>query len=252
MKTPKGTKLAGKELYTVMKLNKKYLLGIPVPVVALAGALAIGGGTALAVTTGGGSATHVQACVVGPARTIQNAYVNGTPNCGKSTPITLGTNGTVSGARGPAGPAGPSGVVSTGVHDLGGKASIPTGGPFSTNKTEIGTIDLAAGTYLVSVTGKATPPVGGTGSVDVFPQFFVYGGAAQADFSNDLFNVGSGALESGTNNQIDSYFSGSGQVVLSTAGTLHFYGFGYDSDRSAASYILDDLSVTVTQVTPAS
>ena len=69
-----------------------------------------------------------------------------------------------------------------------------------------------------------------------------------AAFTGDLFNVGSGALESGVNANIDSYFSGSGEVTLATATTLHVCAFGYNSDRGAGSYILDDLSVTATQL----
>ena len=84
--------------------------------------------------------------------------------------------------------------------------------------------------------------------VEIFPQFFVYNQAANAAFTGDLFNVGSGALESGANANIDSYFSGSSEITLTTATTLHIYAFGYDSDRSAGTYILDDLTVTATHI----
>jgi hypothetical protein len=162
------------------------------------------------------------------------------------------------GAAGPAGPqgpkgdtgaAGPSGVVSTGVHDLGAVASVATGGSFVTNATQVGTVDLAAGTYIVTVNAKATPPSGGTGAVDVFPQLFLYNQAANASFAGDLLNVGAGALESGVNANIDSYYSGTATITLASATTLHLYAFGYDSDRGAGTYVLDDATVTVTQVT---
>lgn len=156
------------------------------------------------------------------------------------------------GAKGDTGSQGPSGVVSTGTTDLGGVASVPTGGSFVTNATDVGEITLDAGTYLLNVDAKATPPSGGTGAVEEFPQFFVYNGTPLADFSNDLFNVGSGALENGANANIDSYFSGSGEITLNSLTTLHFYAFGYNSDRSAGSYVLDDLSVTATRLNPAS
>lgn len=92
------------------------------------------------------------------------------------------------------------------------------------------------------------------GAVQVYPQFYVYNGQMAADFSNDLFNVGSGALESGANGTIDSYFSGSSLVTVAGPGTeeLHIYAFGYDSDRSAGSYTLDSLSVVAVPVTTAS
>ncbi|HEY2079283.1 MAG TPA: hypothetical protein VGH53_23375, partial [Streptosporangiaceae bacterium] len=81
----------------------------------------------------------------------------------------------------------------------------------------------------------------------VFPQFFVYDQPANSSFTGDLFNVGSGPLAS-NNTTIDSYFSGSGEVTLSSDTTLHVYAFGYDSDRSAGTYTLDDLSVTATHI----
>jgi hypothetical protein len=128
------------------------------------------------------------------------------------------------------------------VKDLGGVASVATGGGFVANATEVGTVDLAAGTYQVTVNAKATPLM--TSAVQVFPQFFVYDQAANADFTGDLLNVGSGALESGGNVNIDSYYSGTGVITLADATTLHVYAFGYDSDRGAGSYQLDDLAVT--------
>lgn len=120
--------------------------------------------------------------------------------------------------------------------------TITTGGGFFANATEVGTVVLQPGTYFVSVNAKATPTSNGAASV--FPQFFVYNQAKNANFDGDLFNVGSGALESGANTNIDSYFSGSGVVTVTTATTLHVLAFGYDSDRGAGSYSLDDLTVT--------
>jgi hypothetical protein len=142
----------------------------------------------------------------------------------------------------------PANIVTT---DLGGVASVPTGGPFNTNKTLVGTVDLTAGTYTVSVNAKATPNAVTTGAV--FPQFFVYNGAALPTWTNDLFNVGNGSLEQFTtsplpSNLIDSYYSGSGVVTVPAAGeTLDVYAFGYDSGGGLGSYKLDDLTVTATK-----
>lgn len=155
------------------------------------------------------------------------------------------------GAKGDTGAQGPSGVVATATDDLGGVASVPTGGGFVSNATLVGTVNLAAGTYLVSVSAKATP-LAATGAVQVFPQFFVYDQAANSSFTGDLLNVGSGALESGANATIDSYYSGSSTVTLDAATTLHIYAFGYDSDQGASNYKLDDLTVNATAITPAS
>jgi hypothetical protein len=153
------------------------------------------------------------------------------------------------------GPQGPSGVVSSSTTDLGGATSVPTGGGFVANATKVGTVSLpSAGTYLISLNAKATPNA--TTSGNVFPQFFVYDQAKNSSFTGDLFNVGSGALENPTsselpNDVIDSYYSGSNQITLTstTGATLYIYAFGYDSDTGAGSYTLDDLTVTATQIT---
>jgi hypothetical protein len=196
-------------------------------------------GTALAVTGGSSPSNTISGCLTS-SRTIVNVHPGrSSVRCGQSqTHIKWNVTG----------PAGPSGVVSTKTTDLGGVPSVLTGGKFVDNAHEVGTISLKAGTYLLNVNAKATPPAGGTGAVEVFPQFFVYNQVKNAAFTGDLFNVGSGALQSGLNANIDSYFSGSGEITLSVATTLHVYAFGYDSDRGAGSYILDDLSVTATQI----
>lgn len=169
------------------------------------------------------------------------------------------------GARGPAGPAGPqgaagaagaqgpSGVVSAGAHDLGAVDPVATGGGFVANATLAGTVSLAAGTYLVSLDAKATPDEATT--APVFPQFFVYDEAANASFTGDLLNVGTGALEPfGTDvaHSHDSYYSGASIIVLPAATTLHVYAFGYDSDNGGGTYRLDDLVLSAVQVSPAS
>jgi hypothetical protein len=163
------------------------------------------------------------------------------------------------GAAGPQGPAGaagaqgPSGVVSATAHDLGAVDSVATGGGFVANSTLAGTVSLGAGTYLVSLDAKATPDE--ATSAQVFPQFFVYDQAASPSFAGDLFNVGTGALEPfGTDvaHSHDSYFSGADIVTLPSAATLHIYAFGYDSDNGGATYRLDDVTVSVVQVNPAS
>lgn len=146
------------------------------------------------------------------------------------------------GDPGPQGPAGTSPSLAanwTAETGADGEA-INTGGSFSTNATQVGTLNLPAGTYLVNVNFKATPDTG-TG---VAPQMFVYNGAALPDFSNDLFNLGAGQLQDGTSH--DAYFSGSGVVTVPAGGeTLYFYAFGYDSDTGAGSYTLDTATASV-------
>lgn len=266
-------------------------LGVPLAVAAIAfGALAvIGSGTAALALTSASHATatvpvpakpsNLYGCVIG-GRTIAAAHTTlagwqRDGGCEKGGfPITVasgrqgpqgpagpqgatGATGAVgaqgpagpAGSQGPAGPQGPSGVVSAVTTDLGAVASVPTGGSFVTNATEVGTVDLKAGTYLLNINAKATPDV--SSAVEVFPQFFIYDQPANAAFTGDLFNVGSGSLAT-SNTTIDSYFSGSGEVTLAQDTTLHVYAFGYNADRSAGSYALDDLSVTATALTVAS
>jgi hypothetical protein len=162
------------------------------------------------------------------------------------------------GATGSRGPQGPSGVVSTSNTNLvtSPPVSVATGGSFTANKTTVGTMQLAAGTYLINVNFMATPNEVTTGQV--FPQAFVYDGAQKSDFSNDLFNVGSGGLELANasevaNDPINSYFSGSAEITVPAGGeTLYVYAFGYDADAGSGTYALNALTVTATALTPAS
>src|SRR5580700_3956557 len=54
-----------------------------------------------------------------------------------------------------------------------------------------------------------------SGNSAVFPQGFVYDGTAKSDFSNDMYNFGSGALApynaSTPTDQVNSYYSGSSE-----------------------------------------
>jgi hypothetical protein len=154
------------------------------------------------------------------------------------------------------GAQGPSGVVSTKTYTLPPQSSVPTGGSFATGKTLVGTVPLAAGTYLINVNFKATPNATAGGAA-VFPQGFVYDGVAKPDFSNDLFNIGSGALApynaTDSNDQVDSYYSGSSEITVPTGGaTLNVYAFGYDGDHGAGSYELDSGTLTATALNVAS
>jgi hypothetical protein len=135
--------------------------------------------------------------------------------------------------------------VSTVTKDLGTVATVPTGGGFVANSTEVGTVSLAAGTYMISLNAKATPNAAESGQV--FPQFFVYDQVKNSAFTGDLFNVGTGALEPfnvDVAHSHDSYFSGSTLITLPSPVTLHIYAFGYDSDNGGGSYVLDDLTIS--------
>jgi hypothetical protein len=124
--------------------------------------------------------------------------------------------------------------------------SIKTGGGFFANSTDIGTVSLGAGTWLLTFNAKATPNAATTG--EVFPQFFVYDQVKNMSFAGDLFNIGTGPLEPFATNH-DSYFSGTAQIVVPAGGeTLHVYAFGYDSDIGSGSYALDTATLTATSL----
>jgi hypothetical protein len=206
---------------------------------AAAAAVAVLGSGAAALAAAGGT----------PATTAASSVITGCSKHYVPELIYVGAHACPSGdgvqTWNVAGQPGPSGVVSTGTTDLGAVASVPTGGSFVSRATKVGTIPLKAGTYLLNVNAKATPDV--SSAIEVFPQFFVYDQAANASFTGDLFNVGSGPLASDSTT-IDSYFSGSGEVTLASDTTLYVYAFGYDNDTSAGTYTLDDLSVTATRI----
>jgi hypothetical protein len=226
----------------------------------LAVSLTLGGGLAAAAATTA-SVTGKGACVQNDRNSFTTSrwWLHGSPAVCPAGWSWWPNGPSSGGAQGPQGPQGLPGTngtngtnatTSTKTYDLGGAGSVPTGGSFVADATEIGTVTLGAGTYLIDVNAKATPPSGGTGAVETFPQFFVYNQAKNAAFTGDLFNVGAGALESGTHATIDSYYSGSDIIVVPADGeTLHLLAFGYDSDQSAGSYVLDNLTVTATLLT---
>ena len=92
----------------------------------------------------------------------------------------------------------------------------------------------------------------------MFPQLFVYDGPVNAQFTNDLFNIGAGALENPTatiltdGDTINSYYSGDSEITVPKGGeTLDVYAFGYDSDTGEGSYALNSAVITATQLQPA-
>jgi len=155
------------------------------------------------------------------------------------------------GIRGAQGTPGPSGVVSTKTYTLTPSSSVTTGGSFTGHEQLAGAVALTPGTYLINLNFAATPNAATSGAV--FPQAFVYAGTPKSDFSNDLFNVGSGALEQATRDEvtlgdtINSYYSGTAEIVVPAGGeTLNVYVFGYDSDAGSGSYELNRATLTAT------
>lgn len=131
---------------------------------------------------------------------------------------------------------------------LAGVASVATGGSFNSRATEVGTVDLPAGSYLVTLSAKATPIVQGDTSVQVFPSVHLYNQPKNADFAGDVLDTGGSALESGAVTNADLFSSDSGVVTLTAATTMIVYAFGYDSDSGEGTYQLDSVTVTATPV----
>lgn len=189
----------------------------------------------------------------GRALSAEVAYVIGGVNTGWSSPVTFYVavaNGTPGpkGDKGDTGLRGPSGVVKSSVYSLlSSPLVIHTGGSFLTQEQLTGEIsNLHAGLYLVTINMKAAFASGN----GVFPQLFVYSGTPAADFSNDLFNVGNGALAQG-NASIDSYYGGTMQLLIPEHGNLKVYAFGYDEDHGAGTYTAESVQVVLTQLNPA-
>ena len=155
------------------------------------------------------------------------------------------------GPTGPTGPQGPQGVqgaqgqpgVALVSQTALGSVTVATGGSFSAGNTTLGTITVPNGTYEVTVDAKVANVNGQ--SAQVYPLIAVYDGAPLSDFSNDLFNLGEGALPAISN--IDQYVNGS-EVVKVTNGELVITGFGYDSDRGAGSFTFEGGTVTVLSI----
>src|SRR5277367_1739928 len=121
--------------------------------------IAAGAGIASAASSTAPPAAS-RGCVSGSARTLVNVFENASSFKGCTTAqgfaVTLAGGGPAgpagpAGARGAQGTQGPSGVTATGTTDLGAVASVPTGGSFVTRSTQVGTVQLAAGTYLVNL-----------------------------------------------------------------------------------------------------
>jgi hypothetical protein len=207
---------------------------------------AVGTGSALAVTAATSAPPPAKVgCVADGTRALVDVYENpaGLAKCPSGDfEVSLS-------APGAPGAPGANAVVSSPTATLvSTDTSIATGGSFVTGATQIGsTVSLpAAGTYLLTFNAKAKGNDEST-TADIFPQFFVYDQAANADFTGDLANFGAGAIEPATTGH-DSYFSGAEQITVSGPTSLYVYAFGYDSDTGAGTYDLENATLTATQL----
>lgn len=187
-------------------------------------------------------------------RTLKTALTEHTQTCPVGMTqvklLTAGGNGP-QGPQGPVGPQGPQGPKGdTGAKGAPGlslvsQTAIPgktvaTGGSFFANRTDLLQVSVPNGKYLVTVNVKVANVDSQTASI--YPLVAIYDGAPLADFSNDLFNLGEGALP--VIHNIDQYITGS-NVVTVTNGQIDIEGFGYDSDRGAGSYTEEGGTVSI-------
>ena len=233
----------------------KKRIGVIAAVGAAVALAASGGGYALAADAAAPAASipagTLHGCVSGSTRVLEHVFESNT----SGTRCPSGSFLVYWGVTGPKGATGPSGVVSTAATQLvtSSTPAIDTGGSFTARKTLVGTVTLGAGTWLVDANFTATPDATTTG--DVFPQLFVYNGPVNASFTNDLFNVGAGALEDPSStivsdgDTINSYYSGESEITVSAGGeTLDVYAFGYDSDTGEGTYALNSAVITATHL----
>ena len=238
----------------------------------------IGGGVATAIAATNSSSGPIVLCVQSHTRALSQPKKNHSCRSGSFAETinrqgprgktgATGATGAAGqpGPQGSPGPQGPSGVTAvtnqqlvqasdSNYNSTNGGDTISTGGSFTRNASDLATtLNLPAGSYLVSLSFTATPDEVSSGAV--FPQMMVYDGPVNSTFSNDLFNVGAGALEDPASasqvpgDVINSYFSGSAEITVPAGGeTLDFYAFGYDSDTGAGSYTLNSAVVTATQL----
>jgi len=238
-----------------MKFSRKHALVTAVGVTALA---LMGGGTAYAALSTGPRTVQTLYSCENSTRTLKTALTEHTQTCPVGmTEVKLNTSGSASGSTGPQGPQGPQGPVGpkgdkgdTGAagETLISQTAIPgatvaTGGPFFANRTDLVKVTVPNGKYRVSLDVKVANVDGQAASI--YPLIAVYNGTPLADFSNDLFNAGEGALPAIHN--IDQYILGS-EIVTVTNGQIDIEGFGYDSDRGAGSFTVESGTVTVTAV----
>jgi hypothetical protein len=147
----------------------------------------------------------------------------------------------------------PAAITATLTVPSAGEA-IATGGSFSKNATEIGTITFpAAGTYQINTSFVATPDENTSGTV--YPELLFL----------DAFNAGGTPIEPETSNAdltgtpqnpmsldlINTPESGTSTVTVTAGETLTVDGFGYDGDTGAGSYWLFQPQVTAIPLTVA-
>jgi hypothetical protein len=125
------------------------------------------------------------------------------------------------------------------------------GGPIRANGTELGTISLRPGTYLISANAMFERTVADTDPTiasDTYPEITLWDGTVWApDFSNTVGAWLGGPMS--RNVFINTTASGSAVLKVTSATTLHVVAFAYDENRgSEGSLEVNTASVSVVQV----
>jgi hypothetical protein len=123
------------------------------------------------------------------------------------------------------------------------------GGPIRANGTNLGTLTLPAGKYLINANAMFTRTTAEAAGPDTFPEITIWQGTTwAADFSNTDGTWLGGMMSRDIH--IDDTASGSVVVTIPSGGdTLHVVGFAYNEDRSSTGAVhVDSASVTAIQV----
>lgn len=160
------------------------------------------------------------------------------------------------------GKACPSGYYQTAWSDTNGSLSSTwklgaltplahVGGPIRTNGTELGTITVSAGTYLIDANAMFNRgAAAATADPDTYPLVTVWQGDTWAsDFSNTIGTWSGGRMSRAT--FIDTTASGTTVLTVpaGTTTTLHVVAFAYNEDRSSTGTVnAESASVAVQRV----
>jgi hypothetical protein len=128
-------------------------------------------------------------------------------------------------------------------------ARTSIGGPIQANGTDLGTLTLPAGKYLINANAMFTRTAAEPDGPDTFPELTVWQGTTWApDFSNTVGTWLGGMMS--RNIYIDDTASGSTIVTIPAGGdTLHVVGFAYDEDRSSTGAVqVDTASLSAVRV----
>lgn len=177
--------------------------------------------------------------VAGQALALKVAYTVNGVSTGWSAPVTFYASaaGGLQGAPGPAGPAGANAFVGTQSFANATAVTLPAiGGSWTAGHAKVGTEDLKAGTYLVTLTGNFFKTAATTATPvlqiqlnGADRQLTGYTGAFPANAAE-----GTGLGADGTPNGLEQDAVAVGIVTLKADTSVEIDAFGYNPDRSGS------------------